>query len=72
MLPIIAKLCAILKSECCEDFGVSALTRKRVKGDNDSSINKHHLFGNHSYGFENFSLLASYKNDFEVTLWRVC
>ena len=52
----------------CEHFGVSALTGKRVKGDNDSAIKKHHLFRNHLSGFEELSILASNKNDFKVTL----
>ena len=61
MLPIMAKLSTILKS-------VSALTGKRVKGDNDSVIKKRHLFCNHSSGFEDFSILVSNNNDFKVTL----
>ena len=38
-----------------EHLGVSALTGKRVKGDNDSAIKEHHLFCNHSSGFDDFS-----------------
>ena len=52
----------------CEHLGVSALTGKRVKGDNDSAIKEHHLFCNHSSGFDDFSILASNNNDFKVTL----
>ena len=52
----------------CEHLGVSALTGKRVKVDNDSAINEHHLFCNQSSGFDDFSILASYNNDFKVTL----
>ena len=52
----------------CEDLGVSALTGKRVKGDNDSAIKEHHLFCNHPSGFDDFSILASNNNDFKVTL----
>ena len=52
----------------CEHFGVSALTEKRVKGDNDSAIEEHHLFCNHSSSFDDFSILASNNNDFKVTL----
>ena len=52
----------------CEKLGVSALTRKRVNGDNDSAIKEYHLFYNHSPGFDNFSILASNNNDFKVTL----
>ena len=57
----------ILKVRIAEYLGVSALTGKRVKGDNDSAIKEHHLFYNHSSGFDNFSILAS-NNDFKVTL----
>ena len=67
MLPIMAKLSAILKSECVNILGVSALTGKRVKGDNNSAIKEHHLFSNHSSGFDDFSILAT-NNDFKVTL----
>ena len=38
----------------CEHLGVSALTGKRVKGDNDSAIIDHHLFCNHSSGLTIF------------------
>ena len=51
----------------CEQLGVSALTGKRVKGDNDSPIKKH-LFWNHSSGFHDFSILTSNNNDFKVTI----
>ena len=51
----------------CEYLGVSALTGKRVKGDNDSAI-KEHLFCNHSSGFDNFSILGDNNNNFKVTL----
>ena len=52
----------------CEHLGVSALTGKIVKGDNDSAIKEHHLFCNHSSGFDGFSILASNNNDFKITL----
>ena len=56
------------KVRMCEHLGVSALTGKRVKGDNDSAIKEHHLFCNHLSGFDNFSILASNNTDFKVTL----
>ena len=56
------------KVRMCEHLGVSALTGKRVKGDNGSAIKKHHLFCSHSSGFDNFSILASNNNDYKVTL----
>ena len=56
------------KIRMCEHLGVSALTGKRVKGDNDSAIKEHHLFCNYSSGFDDFSILPSNNNDFKVTL----
>ena len=56
------------KVKMCEHLGVSALKEKRVKGDNNSAIKEHHLFCNHSSGFEDFSILASNNNEFKVTL----
>ena len=52
----------------CEHLGVSALTGKRVKGDNDSAIKEHHSFCNHSSGFDDLYILASNNNDFKVFL----
>ena len=63
-----AKLSPNFKIRMCEYLGVSALTGKRVKGDNDSAVKEHNLFCNHSSGFDNFSILASNNNDFKVTL----
>ena len=51
-----------------EHFGISALTGKRVKGDDDSAIKEHLLFCNHTPDFEDFSILATNNNDFKVTL----
>ena len=51
----------------CE-HGVSVLTGKKVKRYNNSAIKKHHLFCNHSSGFDDFSVLASNNNDFKVAL----
>ena len=56
------------KVRMCEHLGVSALTGKRVKEDNDAAIKEHHLFCNHSSGFEDFFVLPSNNNDFKVTL----
>ena len=52
----------------CQQLGVSALAGKRVKGDNDSAIQEHHVFCNHVSGFDDFSILASNNSDFKVTL----
>ena len=52
----------------CEYFGISALTGKRVKGDNDSAIKEHLLLCNHLPDFEYFSKLTINNNDFKVTL----
>ena len=56
------------KVRICEHMGISALTGKRVKGDDDSSIKEHILFCNHTLDFEDFSILAVNNNDFKVTL----
>ena len=50
----------------CEHLGISALTGKRVKGDDDSAIKEHLLFCSHTPDFENFSILATNNNDFKV------
>ena len=52
----------------CEYLRFSALSGKRVKGDNDYTIKEHHLLCNHSSGFDDFSILACNNNDFKVTL----
>ena len=46
------------------------LQGKRVKGDDDSAIKEHHLFCNHIPNFEDFSILATNNNDFEVMLMK--
>ena len=61
-------LCHV-KVRMYEHLGVSALTGKRVRGDNDSAVKEHHLFCNNSSGFDGFSILAS-NNDFKVTLMK--
>ena len=44
----------------CEHLGISVLTGKRVKGDDDSVIKEHLLFCNHTPDFEDFSILAKW------------
>ena len=56
------------KVRMCEHFGISALTGKRVKGDDDAAIREHLLFCNYKPDFEDFSILATNNNDFKVTL----
>ena len=56
------------KVRMCEQLEASVLTGKTVKGDNDSAIKEHHLFCNHSSGFDDFPIIASNSNDFTVTL----
>ena len=58
------------KVRMCEQLGVSALTGNRVKGDNNSAIKKHHLFCNHSSGFDDFFIVASNNNEFKVSLMK--
>ena len=52
----------------CERLGISALTDKRVTGDDDSAIKEHLLFCNHTPDFEDFSIFATKNNDFQVML----
>ena len=52
----------------CEHLGISALTGKRVKGDDDSTIKEHLLFCYHIPSFEDFLILLTNNNDFKVTL----
>ena len=55
----------------CKHIGVSlALVGIRVREDNDSAIKEHHLFSNHSFGFNDSSILASNNNDFKVFLMQ--
>ena len=56
------------EARMCGHFGISALTGKRVKGDDDSTIKEHHLFCNLTTDFEDFSILATNNNDFKVAL----
>ena len=51
----------------CEHLVVSSFTGKRLKEDNNSAIEEHYLFCNHSSGFDEFSIIASNNNDFRVT-----
>ena len=50
------------KVRMCKHLGISALTGKRVKGDDDSAIKEHLLFCNHTSDFEDFSILATNNN----------
>ena len=56
------------KVRMCKHLGISALTGKGVKVDDDSVIKEYLLFCNHTPEFEDFSILASNNNDFKVTL----
>ena len=47
------------KVRICEYLGISALTGKSIKGDDDSVIKEHLLFCNHTPHFEDFSILNS-------------
>ena len=52
----------------CEQLGISALTGKRVKSDDDSAIKEHLLFCNPTPDFEDFSILATNSSDLKATL----
>ena len=56
------------KVRMCEHLGISALSGKRVKGDDDSAVKEHLLFCNHITDFEDFLILTTNNNDFKVTL----
>ena len=56
------------KVRMCEHLGISAVTGKRVKSDDDSAIKKHLLFCNYTPDFEDFSILVTNNNDLKVTL----
>ena len=49
-----------------EHFGISALTEIRIREDKDSAMRELNLFCYHSPGFDNFSILGSNNNDFQV------
>ena len=40
----------------CEHLGISAITGKRVKGNDDYAIKENFLFCNHTPDFEDFSI----------------
>ena len=67
MLPIMAKLSAILKSECVITLEFLLLLAREWKGIT-TMPQKHHFFCNNSSGFDNFFMLASNNNDFKVIL----
>ena len=52
----------------CEHLVISVLPVKRVRGDADSVIKEHLFFCNHTPDFADFPILATYNNDFTVTL----
>ena len=51
-----------------EHFGISALTEIKIRKDKDSVMRELNLFCYHSSGFDNFSILGSNNNDFQVIL----
>ena len=56
------------KFRICKNLEISALTGKRAKGDDDSTIKEHLLLCHHAPDFEDLSILATKNNDFKVTL----
>ena len=71
MLSIMVKLSVISWRGCVNTWvGISALTEKRVKRDDDSAIKEHLLFCSHAPGFEDFSIFAINNNDFKVMLMK--
>ena len=56
------------KVRMCEHLGISALTGKRVKGDNDSAIKKNIYFAIIHLVLMIFSIFARNNYDFKVTI----
>ena len=56
------------KVKMYEHMGIFAVTGKRVDGEDDSAIKEHLLFCNHAPDFEDFWILATNSNDFNVML----
>ena len=56
------------KVRICQHLGISAISLKIVRGDDDSAIKEHLLFWNHVPDFDDFSIRATNKNNFKVTL----
>ena len=54
----------------CEELGISAYTRRRVKRDDDSSIKEHLLFCNHWSDSEDILIPTTNNDDFKVTLMK--
>ena len=54
----------------CEHLGISVLTGKRFKDDDDSAIKEHLSFCNHEPDFEDFLVLDTYNNNFKVMLMK--
>ena len=71
MLPIMAKLTLILRSKCVKTWEFQDSLRKKVKGDDDSTIKEHLLFCNPSSDFEVFSILTTNNNNFKVTIMKM-
>ena len=46
--------CVILRSESCENFGISARTAKIINCDDGSTIKEHLLFCNYAPDFEEY------------------
>ena len=67
-LAVDATMLSVMTVRMCEHGRTCVLIGKRVKRDNKSVIKEHHLFCNHSSGFDDFSILVSNSNDFEATL----
>ena len=58
------------KVRICEDLGISHLTDKKIKIDNNklTAIQKHLLCCNYSPSFEDFSILTRESHDFKLKI----
>ena len=58
------------KVQICEHLGISYLTEKKVKADNNklTAIQEHLLFCNYFPSFEDFSILTRESSDFKLKI----
>ena len=54
------------KIRMCEHLGISALTGKRIKGDDDSVIKDYLLLCDHLLDIKDFSILTANNNNFKL------
>ena len=70
MLPIMERRNAILKSQIWEHLGISRITGKKLKIDNNklTTVEEHLLCCNYSPSFGNFSILTKESDNFKLDI----